>query len=238
MCLWDIGETVVISEPCCIAMVISSLKALDHSMNLPQLVCSLIIHSFDLGFSKIPPRRSTNICQPVPFIHAKLSNTDFDIQPIIILYVDTTFTQTFLLHVLMGILATLDLCYKSSPSFGKITHEFFIPQMLLGIGTSRSFSSSYTDEHPNFSTRPLVNTRFFEDDRGGVVLSRPLVNKYRLTDLNRFEGKTCSTCCAAGLPYRAVGFWRSFFAGVIGTEDSWSAAFSSSFVNGSYHTDS
>jgi len=171
-------------------------------------MCCLVIHRFHLRFPKIPSRRSANVCQSVPLIHAELSHTNLHIYSVIILNIDATLAKSFADHVLMCFLTSFDFGYKPSPSFRKVTHELFIPQMFLGIRTPRPFSRSNTDKYPYFPTRPLIDTRFIEDNWRRVILTRSLVNKYRLTDLYGFECKTSGTSCPSGLPNCAVGFWR------------------------------
>lgn len=59
--------------------------------------------------------------------------------------------------------------------------------MLLGVSSRWALSGSNTDENTELSAGPFVYDGFVEGLRCGIESARAFVDKYILSDLNRFE---------------------------------------------------
>lgn len=181
----------------------------------------VLILDFLLG--QIHAGGSANVGKTVPFIHAKLANTNLDIQTVVVLRVDTPFGEVFGEHVFVSEFAALNLANQLPPRLGELTHgpadEVLVPEMLLVVRAAGSLSRADADKDTDFSARPFVAHGFVEDLRRRVVFAGSLVEKDGLADLDGLEGEGGGACGAASLPDGAVEFGSGFFARVIGTEE-------------------
>ncbi|KAK5634403.1 hypothetical protein RRF57_010116 [Xylaria bambusicola] len=96
----------------------------------------------------------------MPLVHRKLANTDLDIETIVVLNVNTPFHQEVLLHTLVYYLATLDFRNELPPSISVVSHETFVPDVLVLIRALWAFSSSHADENANFTPGPFIYRGF------------------------------------------------------------------------------
>jgi hypothetical protein len=113
----------------------------------------------------------------MPFIHPKLSYSNFHVQAVVVLDVNAAVAQTFSNHELMSSFAALNLRNQASSCLSKVPHKSFVPEMLVLVAPRWSFASSNAYNNSHLSTRPLIHASFIEGNWGRVVLPRPLIDK-------------------------------------------------------------
>lgn len=77
--------------------------------DLSHLRCRLHVDPLHLALGQVLPSIGADIRQSTPLVHAKITDTDFDIQSVIVVPVHPSLCEVVIQHVLMGILAALDL---------------------------------------------------------------------------------------------------------------------------------
>lgn len=181
-------------------------------MNLAQFCSGIDIHPLDVALAKVSSRARTDIRKAIPLIHTEFSDTDFDVQPVVVLDVDSPFAKSFPLHILMCLLTALDFGYQSSSSLCEFAHKSFVPKMLVLITPSWPLASSNTHEYTNLATGPLVYACLVQYKWGWVVLSCTFIDEYRLSDLNGLECQANCRSCAPCLPDLAIELWGRFLS--------------------------
>ena len=168
-------------------------QSLVHPVDLGELDAGTQDHLFYLWFRQVAPGVGANIRQAIPFVHAKFSYTDLDVQTVVVVLADTAFRQVVAQHVMVDILTPLDLVDQTSSRLCKdansISKEVFPPLVLPIVGARWTSPRPHADEHTNFSPRPFVHSGFFQYLRGRVVCPGTLVDEKTLSDLNWFEGQ-------------------------------------------------
>ena len=168
-------------------------QSLVHPVDLGKLDAGTKDHLLHLWFGEVAPGVGANICQAIPFVHAKFSYTDLDVQTVVVVLADTAFRQVVAQHVMVDILTPLDLVDQTSSRLCKdansISKEVFPPLVLPIVGARWTSPRPHADEHTNFSPRPFVHSGFFQYLRGRVVCPGTLVDEKTLSDLNWFEGQ-------------------------------------------------
>lgn len=126
----------------------------------------------------------------MPLIHAKFAHAHFHIEPVVVVDVDTVFGQDVLLHVLVGLFATLDLGDESPLRFGKSTHEAFVPLVSVRFTALWPLSCAETEENSDFPSRPFIRHGLFERLGRGVESSFATIMEYGLAYPDRLECET------------------------------------------------
>jgi hypothetical protein len=169
-------------------------KALVHAVDLGKLHTGVEDHFLDLRFSQILSGIGADIGQAIPLVHTKLAHANLHVEPVVVVLGDATLGKCITQHFLMDSFAALDLRDKSSSCLGERacrgTKEILPPFMLSVVGARRPSTSSNSDEHADFATRPLTGNRFLENLWCRVVGSRSFIDKHMLANLNRLESKS------------------------------------------------
>jgi hypothetical protein len=66
------------------------------------------VQALDFALTQVPPCSGADVCKTIPFIHAEFSDSNFNIETVVVLYVDSALAETFSNHILMSSLAALD----------------------------------------------------------------------------------------------------------------------------------
>lgn len=211
-----------------------------HAVDLGELDARAEDHLFHLGLCQVATSVGTDIGQPIPFVHTKLADPDFNVQPVVVVLADIAFCQMLPQHLIMNILAALDLGDQTSSCFGKdaqgVSEKVLPPFVLPIVGAWRAPAGPYTDENPNFPPGPFIHGGFFQDLWGRVVRAGTFVDEEMLSDLDRFESQPGGRCGPTGLPDGAIELGWGFFSRVVGTKQYGRAVASGSFVEGRHGT--
>jgi hypothetical protein len=93
----------------------------------------------DLRSGEVSSRVGADIRQSVPLVHAEFSNAYLDVETAVDVLTDVALSKDVSQHLLVNILAALDLCDKSSPCLCKcaqrVAKEILPPFMLSVIGS-------------------------------------------------------------------------------------------------------
>ena len=73
-----------------------------------QFCANALYHLLLFSSSHIPPRSCADFAETLPFIHSKLSHSNFHIETIVILHIDIALVEVVPDHELMNFLASLD----------------------------------------------------------------------------------------------------------------------------------
>jgi hypothetical protein len=137
------------------------------------------LHVLHVRLREVPSRVGADVGQPVPLVHTEFSNANFNVQPVVVLYVYSAVGQSLVKHFPMGFFTTLNFGDQSSSCLGEVAdaarHKSFPPEVLLVARSRRSPSSANANKDSYFATRPFVADGFFQRERGRVVLASPLV---------------------------------------------------------------
>jgi len=206
------------------------------AVDLRELHGGIVIHLLHLGPCKVAPRVGADVRQPVPLVHPKLPDADFDVQSVVVVLVHVPLGQVLSQHVLVDFLAALDLGDQPPARFRKvaqrIAEEVLPPFVMVVVRSRRPLAGAETDEDADLPSRPFIHGRLIEDLGRRVVRPRALVDEDVLADLDRFECETGSARRPARLPDRAVEFRRRFFSRVVRSQQSRRPVFGCPFVHG------
>jgi hypothetical protein len=157
-----------------------------HALDFCELDPGVQDAFLHLWLGQVASGIGADVGQPVPLVHAKLTHANLDIQPVVVVLVHSPFGQVGAKHLLMNILATLDLGDQSSSRLGKcaetIPKEVFPPLMLPIVRARRTLAGAYADK-----PGPLVDSRFIQDLRRRIIRTCTLIDKEMLADLNWFK---------------------------------------------------
>ena len=151
----------------------------------------------------------------MPLVHRKFTNADLDVKAIIVLDVHAPLHQKVFLHTLVYHLATLDFGNELPPSVSIVSHDAFVPDMLVLIRALWTFSSSHANEYAHFTPRPLAHSSLIQGVWGRVKRPSPVVVKDRLPNLDGFEKQPNSGCRPTSLPNFAIEFRCWFLSRVV-----------------------
>jgi len=104
-----------------ISILESTLPSLVRSVDACEFACNAVVDVLYLSAREIHVRARTDICQAVPFIHTKFTDTHFDIQSEVALWVNLPLDEVFTLHEFVGLFTAFDFVDKPPPRFSKIT---------------------------------------------------------------------------------------------------------------------
>ena len=163
-----------------------------HAVDLCELDTRAEDHLLHLWSGQIATGVGADVCQTVPFVHAKLSHTDLDVQTVVVVFADVSLRQVVAQHVVVNTFASFDFGDQTSSRFSKdtqcIAKEVLPPLVLPVVGSRGPLACSHADEDTDFSSGPFVHGGFFQYLRRGVVGARSLIDEKALSDLDGFEG--------------------------------------------------
>lgn len=140
-------------------------------------------------------------------------------------------------HVLVNLLAPLDLGDQLPSRLGEVAEKSFIPHLRVRIAASGASSGTDTDENAYFPSWPLVHHGLVQGFGTGVESANTVVMEDRLADLNWLESEANRAGCATGLPDLAVEFGGWLASGVVGSENGGRRAPRRSLVHSSNSAD-
>lgn len=136
-------------------------------------------------------------------------------------------------HVLVNLLAPLNLGNQPPSRLGKVAEKSFIPHLRVRIAASGASSGTDTDENAYFPSWPLIHHSLVQGFGTGVESTDTIVMEDRLTDLNGLESEANRAGCATGLPDLAVEFGGWLASGVVGSKNGGRRASRRSLVHSS-----
>jgi len=187
-------------------------------VNLGQLRRCALHHPVFLISGEVVLSVGANVGQPVPLVHAKLPHADFDVEPVVVLWIDAPARQVLFLHLFVDLFAPLDLRNQLAPSLSKFAQEAFIPQRRVRVTAPWSLARAEADEDANFTARPLIYHSLVQSNHGGIEVPCTVIVKHGLANLDWLKRKTDSACCSASLPDLAVKFRSRLTSRIIGAQ--------------------
>jgi hypothetical protein len=110
--------------------------ALVHALDLGKADARIEDLLLDLRSGEVSSGVGADICQSVPLVHAEFSNAHLDVETAVDVLTDVPLSKNVSQHLLVNILATLDLRDKSSPRLGKCTQRVakeILPPFMLSV---------------------------------------------------------------------------------------------------------
>jgi len=198
-------------------------QSLVHAVDLGELDTGAEDHLLHLWSGQVATGVGADVGQTVPFVHAKLSHADLDVQAVVVVFADVALGQVLAQHVVVNTFASFDLSDQTSSGFGKDTQcvakEVLPPFVLPVVGAGGPLACSHADEDTDFPSGPFVHGGFFQHLRRRVVRAGSLIDEKALSDLDGFKSETGGRGSPTGLPNGAVKFGGRFFSRVVGTEE-------------------
>jgi hypothetical protein len=177
-------------------------------------------HVPNVGFGKILFGACSHFWKAIPFIHSKLSDSNFNIEPAIVLLWDSPLRELGIQHIDMCVLTVLNLRYQAPSRLGKIANtapnKAFPPLMLLVVCASRPFPRPNANKNADVPAWPFIYGGFFQYLWARIVFSSSFIMKPTLTNLDCFKCKPCSGGSAPSLPNCTIRYYGRLFPGIIG----------------------
>lgn len=156
-------------------------------MYLGQFGRRILDHLLFRSSTEVHSCRCGNVRQPIPLIHAEFAHPDFDIQPVVVVNVDPSGDQMFLLHVLVSSLAAFNFGNEPPLRFREPSEEPFVPFCFICIASLWSPSGTETEEDTEVTPRPLIHNSFVERFGRRVKPSVAIVMENGLADAYGFK---------------------------------------------------
>lgn len=151
----------------------------------------------------------------MPFVHAKLAYTYFNIESVVGINTNVSLAQVFAHHVFVDLLAAFDFGDQLPTCVGKFAQEALVPHLRIRICILGSSSSADANKYSYFTTGPLVDHSFVQSFWAGVESADAIVMENRLPDGDRLEGKSDRASGPASLPDFAVKLRWGFFSRIV-----------------------
>ena len=169
-------------------MIVSAFR----SFNLGHLGTCILDDPLRFSLGNIPPGARADVGQSIPFIHSKFTHSDFDIQPIVIFWVNATLSQMLAKHVLMSVFTAFNFRYQPSSRFRKITHassdKALPPLVLFVVCAAWSLARPNTHKYANVPPRILIDCGLVHDLRSRIIIPCTFVDENGLPDLYGLKG--------------------------------------------------